>query len=341
MLIEFDGRRATAIPTPSHGQWGVAMDDVGRLFYTPNSESLRGDLLPKEYAPRNPRQRWLEGVNWKVGRDTATYPIRVTPGVNRGYRPDTLRADGTLSNLTAACGPVFNRGPLLGAEFAGDAFICEPAANAVKWLDVTEDDGLPVARNGLSDREFLASTDERFRPVALAIGPDAALYVADMYRGVIQHKTYMTTFLRKQVEERGLAAPIGLGRIWRIAPEQSHPQPLRTVGGDVASLVGDLGDHNGAVRDLAQRVLLETHAGEPGLSEQLAQVVSTSPDRAKDCMRRGRPRPCRRTPHRDRLHWRCLATASRCFAQRAFGCSSDASARASPSTPRRLRRSSG
>jgi mono/diheme cytochrome c family protein/glucose/arabinose dehydrogenase len=278
VLIEFDGRRATAISTPSHGQWGVAMDDFGRLFYTPNSESLRGDLLPKEYALRNPRQRWLEGVNWKVGLDTATFPVRVTPGVNRGYRPDTLRSDGTLSNLTAACGPVFNRGPLLGAEFAGDAFICEPAANAVKWLDVTEENGLPVARNALSDREFLASTDERFRPVALAIGPDGALYVADMYRGVIQHKTYMTTFLRKQVEERGLAAPIGLGRIWRITPEDRPPQPPRRVGGDLASLVEDLGDANGTVRDLAQRVLLEEHAGDRGLPRHLEQVVAASRD---------------------------------------------------------------
>ena len=278
VIIEFDGRRATAIPVPSHGQWGVAMDDVGRLFYTPNSESLRGDLLPKEYAARNPRQNWLEGVNWKVGRDSAVFPIRVTPGVNRGYRPETLRDDGTLRNLTGACGPVFNRASLLGADFAGDAFICEPAGNCVKWLDVGEENGIPVARNALADREFLASTDERFRPVALAIGPDGALYVADMYRGVIQHKTYMTTFLRKQVDDRGLAAPIGLGRIWRIAPEDHPPVPPRRLPTDADRLLASLGDPNGAVRDLAQRVLLERHWPNRGLSRRLEQVVATSPD---------------------------------------------------------------
>ena len=278
VLIEFDGRAAKAIPCPDHGQWGVAMDDFGRLFYTPNSESLRGDLLPKEYGPRNPRQTWLEGVNWKVGRDTATFPIRVTPGVNRGYRPDTLRDDGTLANLTAACSPIFNRAPLFGPEFTGDAFICEPAANCVKWLDIVEEAGLPVARNALVDREFLASTDERFRPVALAIGPDGALYVADMYRGVIQHKTYMTTFLRKQVDDRGLAAPIGLGRIWRIAPENHPPQPPRRLPTGADALLAALGDPNGMVRDLAQRVLLENHGVNRGLSRRLEQVVATSPD---------------------------------------------------------------
>ena len=44
-------------------------------------------------------------------------------------------------------------------------------------------------------KEFLASTDERFRPVNLATGPDGALYIADMYRGLIQHGAYVTPYL--------------------------------------------------------------------------------------------------------------------------------------------------
>jgi hypothetical protein len=35
--------------------------------------------------------------------------------------------------------------------------------------------------------EFLASTDNWFRPVQFANAPDGALYVADMYREVIEH----------------------------------------------------------------------------------------------------------------------------------------------------------
>lgn len=54
VLIEFDGRAAKAIPCPDHGQWGVAMDDFGRLFYTPNSESLRGDLADAAACSRRP-----------------------------------------------------------------------------------------------------------------------------------------------------------------------------------------------------------------------------------------------------------------------------------------------
>ena len=36
-------------------------------------------------------------------------------------------------------------------------------------------------------REFFASTDPWSRPVNLAVGPDGALYVCDMYREVIEH----------------------------------------------------------------------------------------------------------------------------------------------------------
>ena len=31
--------------------------------------------------------------------------------------------------------------------------------------------------------EFLASTDERFRPVSFSNAPDGTLYVVDLYRG--------------------------------------------------------------------------------------------------------------------------------------------------------------
>ena len=65
-------------------------------------------------------------------------------------------------------------------------------------------------------REFVASPDERFRPVDCAIGPDGTLTVIDMYRGILQHRQYVTTYLRKQILERELDRPLGLGRIYRV-----------------------------------------------------------------------------------------------------------------------------
>jgi putative membrane-bound dehydrogenase-like protein len=255
--LEIETRR-----NPGHGQWGVARDDFGRLYYSPNSDPLIGDAWPKHYAARNPEAGGLPDVPRRVATDRSTWPIRKTPGVNRGYQDATLREDGTLRSFTAACGPEIFRGTLI-EDAAGDAFVCETAGNLVKRYRLSERDGVPVATPAYDKQEFLASTDERFRPVNLLTGPDGGLYVVDFARGIVQHRIYMTTWLRKQVEERGLAAPIGLGRIWRVvdknAPRGVERRDFAAMDDD--SLVAILrDDDNGTVRDTAQRLLVERTA---------------------------------------------------------------------------------
>ncbi len=247
---------------PRHGQWGVARDDLGRLYYSPNSDPLIGDAIPKHYASRNPGSSGLPGVPRRVASDRSTWPVRINPGVNRGYQNQTLRKDGTLRSFTAACGPEVFRGTMIDGAY-GDAFVCETAGNLVKRYDITDQDGLPVASPVYEKEEFLASTDERFRPVNLLTGPDGGLYVVDFARGVVQHRIYMTSWLRKQVEARGLASPIGMGRIWRVVDEDA-PRKIDVVS--IASmsdreLVDVLDtDPNGFRRDTAQRLLVERRA---------------------------------------------------------------------------------
>ena len=242
---------------PQRGQWGVAQDDVGRLYYNHNTSPLHGDLVPAEYLARN-KNLSASGANVILATtNLRLWPGRVTPGVNRGYR--ILRADGTLPAVTAACGPVIYRGGRFPAEFSGNAFFCEPAANLVKRVILEERDGDMKARNAYENAEFLTSADERFRPVNLANGPDGALYVVDLYRGLIQHRIYVTSYLRQQVESRGLDQPTGLGRIYRIVPDSAAAANAKpnleraTVGG----LVRALSHANGWWRDTAQRLLVE------------------------------------------------------------------------------------
>ena len=255
--LEVETRRV-----PGHGQWGVARDDQGRLFYSPNSDPLIQDSFPKHYAARNPEAGGVPGVPRRAAKDRATWPVRPNPGVNRGYQNRTLREDGTLQSFTAACGPEIFRGTSI-SDAAGDAFVCETAGNLVKRYELEDRNGVPVATPTYEREEFLASTDERFRPVNLLTGPDGALYVVDFGRGVVQHRIYMTTWLRRQVEERGLAAPIGLGRIWRIVDEDAPTEvPRRDFAAldDVALVTLIRDDENGAVRDVAQRLLVERQA---------------------------------------------------------------------------------
>lgn len=251
--------------TAGGGQWGITKDDFGRIYFNGNSDPLRGDSIPSQLACRNPNAGNALGVNVRVVDDLHVKPARVNPGVNRGYKPGTLGSDWKLDVATGACGPWIHRGDALPESYRGDAFVCEPCGNLVVRYELAE--GADGAVKGTPARnadglDFLTSTDERFRPVNLFDGPDGALYVVDLYRGLIQHRMFVTTFLRKQVEARGLAQPTGLGRIWRVkkkGAERRKPVELATLGS--RELAKALANPNGWTRDTAQRLLVE----QPGL----------------------------------------------------------------------------
>lgn len=253
--------RADAIDTrtvPLHGQWGISKDDLGRLFYVPNSDALRADFLPKHYFSRN-RQQSREGVIYElVQPDPTVWPIRPTRGVNRGYLPNILRPDGRLATHTAACAPLIYREHAFGPSFFGNAFVCEPAAYLVKRHTLEDQDGVIIAHHATPGREFLASLDERFRPVNSCVGPDGSIYLADMYRGVIQHKTYLTPYLKDYIKSHNLEAPLNCGRIWRIRREHSpRPTPVRFSELPTPAVAAYLESPDGWWRDTAQSVLVD------------------------------------------------------------------------------------
>lgn len=259
------------------GQWGLSQDDFGRLFHNSNSDHLRADIAPSHYLIRNPHFPRPAGANVKVAAEQFVWPIRVNPGINRGYRPEMLR-DFRLKEFTAACAPWIYRGDLLGCY--GDAFTCEPSANLVSRDVLTAERGTLVARPAYVQREFLASQDERFRPVNLTTGPDGALYVVDFYRGVIQHRISLTTYLRKQSEERGLADPRGLGRIWRVVPEGAKRRDVPNLAKlSSAELVPQLAHANSWNRETAQRLLVER--SDASVAPALEQLALKGPPLAK------------------------------------------------------------
>ena len=244
--------------TEFRGQWGMSHDDEGRLYYNYNWSQLHADLVPPNYLSRNKNHTPTTGIDHGLTIDRRIYPIRPNPAVNRGYIPGTLDKEGRLLEFTAACSPLFYRGTALPKEYYGNVFVCEPSGNLVK-RNVVEDKGLLLkAHDPTPGKEFLASTDERFRPVHLATGPDGALYIADMYRGLVQHGLYVTPYLREQTIERKLVKPINRGRIWRIVPENWTPlKPKKLSTASVEELVQTLSHPDGWHRDVAQRLLIE------------------------------------------------------------------------------------
>jgi mono/diheme cytochrome c family protein len=240
------------------GQWGLTQDALGRLYFNTNSDALRGHAVPPVYGKRHPEQGRLSGLDRRVAHEQAVFPSRITPGVNRGYQPHVLK-DWRLVRTTAACGPLVHLGDGLPDGYRGDAFVCEPAANLVKRYVLEDDElGRPVGTPGDATREWLTSTDERFRPVDLIDGPDGGVYVVDLYRGILQHRVFMTTYLRQQVVDRGLDKPVGLGRIWRVrAAEGRRPSPPPLSALSVVQQVARLSHASGHLRLAAQQHLVE------------------------------------------------------------------------------------
>lgn len=260
--------------TEFRGQWGISHDDQGRLFYNYNWSQLHADLVAPNTLSRNKNHTPTTGIDHGLTIDRRIYPIRSNPAVNRGYIPGTLDDQRRLLEFTSACSPFVFRGNSLPIEFYGNVFVCETAGNLIKRNEIEQDGLLLSAHDPNPGKEFMASTDERFRPVALASGPDGSLYVTDMYRGLIQHGAYVTPYLREQSITRKLDQSVTNGRIWRISSDKKKTtKPIKLSGATTDELIGFLSSNNGWQRDIAQRLLVERN--DKAVEEALTKLALT------------------------------------------------------------------
>ena len=236
----------------SSGQWGLAHDNVGRLFFSfAGGENPAGDFQqPLVYG-----QIRLPGEQAPGFREV--FPIDNIPDTQGGR--GRLRANNTLNRFTASCGQSIYRGDRLPADFQGDLIICEPVGRLIRRAKVTNDRGKIVVSNAYDQREFIAARDPNFRPINSATGPDGCLYLVDMYRGIIQEGNWVRngSYLRGVVKQYELEKNIGRGRIYRVEHQTTRrgPQP-RMLDESPAQLVAHLSHSNGWWRSQAQKLLI-------------------------------------------------------------------------------------
>ncbi len=207
------------MPAKGRGQWGMGSDAYGRLYFNANSNWFEVDWATYD------RQWPSKGSSVKPPTNRV-FGIRPNTALNRNYRPGRILEDGRVASVTTISGLAVHSHGAYGKDWEGAIFSMSPGTNTVgaflpeKPFPASDQYVHQLYPDAVwKEREFLASSDERFRPVNASMGPDGCLYVVDFHRGVIQHKRYLTSYLRRQSAERQLDKPIGLGRIYRIVPK--------------------------------------------------------------------------------------------------------------------------
>ena len=254
--------------TSGQTQFGRARDDWGNWFGNNNSNPIWHYVLDEKYLRRNPH----------APVSTTKAMIAVEPGAAPVFPISRTLArynDFSRANrFTSACSTTIYRDNLLGEEFYGDAFVCEPVHNLVSRL-VLKPDGVTFRAERSSserDSEIFASSDNWTRPVMVRTGPDGALWVADMYRFVIEHPKWIPAEQQRKVN---LYAGSDRGRIYRIvresntaccsvpASDSKTPDPdqerswLKQKWDEtpIEELTERLGSSNGWWRDAAHRIV--------------------------------------------------------------------------------------
>src|SRR6516164_2559677 len=280
--LKWQNGKLQSLPALSRGQWIVSQDDAGRIYRNVNDSPLFVDYTPSRYFLRNPNAVRTRGLYELLieQQDATIYPVRSNRGVNRGYRDPFFREDGSSTVIQGAGGPAIYRGDSYPKDLLNNAFFPDSPTNLVHRLVVSDDGtGRLKATNGYARGEFLASSDERFRPVSLFDGPDGNMYVVDMYRGVVQAGGLWTDYLTDYIHAHDLQLPVGKGRIWRVVygnrPARRPAAPALSKAPST-QLVETLSNPKGWWRDTAQRVLVER--GDTSVAPTLKTLAAGAPD---------------------------------------------------------------
>jgi putative membrane-bound dehydrogenase-like protein len=235
-------------------QFGRHRDDFGNWFGNNNPNWLWHYFFPEHYLARNPllplktTKKMLANYN----ESTRCFPISRT--LSRFNDPFAA------NHVTSGNSPTPYRDELFGKDFVSSVFISEPVHNLVH-REVLEPDGVTFTSHRASDEttnEFLASSDNWFRPTMLKTGPDGALYIADMYRLVIEHPEWIPAEMQKRLD---LRAGADKGRIYRVYPEGATLRRIPSLAKlNLSELTAAMDSPNGWQRDTVQRLMLERGA---------------------------------------------------------------------------------
>lgn len=255
---------------PGGGQHGMVFNAWGDKFVCSNSDHLQQVLMVAgssgtlSATPPMRRSIATDGPQADVYRASPVEPWRVLRTELRisGAVPGVVEGGGRAAGyFTGATGVYVYDGDQWFDEPVDQALVCDVGSNLVHRKRLTADGVWWEGTRIDKQNELLRSTDIWFRPVQLGNGPDGALYIADMYREVIEHPASLPPEIKKHLD---LNSGNDRGRIWRLVatdrPLRREVEPLENF--DSAALVPVLDHPNAWHRRTAARLLYQRQATE-------------------------------------------------------------------------------
>lgn len=255
--LRFDPHTGRFEAVDGRSQYGHSFNESGERFICMNRIQVQHVVLSSKVLRRNPHLAFSETVQ-NCPELVPNPLLRGGGGAARIFpiSKNITTADSHAGTFSAACGVFVWRGGALPDAYRHGrvAFSCDPTGNLVHADKLERRDSTFAAAPMFKDREFLASRDDWFRPVFLSSGPDGALYIADMYRRVIEHPDYLPQEIRKRTD---FDAGRTMGRIWRVRAKESPGMQAGSLASAEALF------HRAAwVRDTAWRLLAERDRSE-------------------------------------------------------------------------------
>jgi putative heme-binding domain-containing protein len=236
-------------------QFGRNPDDWGNWFGCDNSHPLFHYVLEDRYLRRNPHVTLPDPKQQVI----ATANPKVYPLSREGKRYHSFEHAG---HYTSACSAMIYRDELLFPRSADEhAFTCEPVHNLIQHNIVHETGPTFTATHPAdeTDHDFVASEDPWFRPVMVRTGPDGALWIADMYRYMIEHPDWLPPQGKAELMKYYRDGQ-RMGRIYCVYPRDKKPRAIPNLAKlSTRELVTLLAYPNGWVRDKAQQMLIWKH----------------------------------------------------------------------------------
>jgi putative membrane-bound dehydrogenase-like protein len=279
------------------GQHGMSFNRWGDKFVTSNSDHLQQIIDMESWLAGRPtsvpfpsvrRSIAQDGPQAEVYRASPVEPWRIVRTRLRasGVVPGVVEGGGRAAGyFTGATGTWimdhergFGFGDSAGAPEQDTALVCDVGSNLVHRKRLIDEGLFWTSQRIDPESELLRSRDIWFRPVQLGDGPDGALYIADMYREVIEHPLSLPPVIKKHLD---LTSGRDRGRIWRVtspAIERASSMDLSRMSD--AQLVERLAANVSWQRLMASQLLVERSIQgtlTSAATELLKEATITSP----------------------------------------------------------------